>query len=155
MLTPTRTRLIRGTASAAKHTANQNTANAATTSAGRNAPRGAAQTDQRAQLAPMTTSPTKLQPPQLPLAPTPTQPTPIRSAASAAAHLTHEHNAPSDATHQETQTGCSKHRKCLNHFAHQSLVRIAAKRLVLTSSHQPTHAVGHFAQPNYHHHCRH
>ena len=52
----------------------------------------------------MTTSPTKLQPPRLLLAPTPTQPTPIRSAASAAAHLAHEHNAPSDTTHPETQT---------------------------------------------------
>ena len=104
MLTPTRTRRIRGTASAAKHTANQNTTTVATTSAGRNAPRGATQTDQRAQLAPMTTSPTKLQPPRLLLAPTPTQPTPIRSAASAAAHLAHEHNAPSDSTHPETQT---------------------------------------------------
>ena len=99
----------------------------------------------------MTTSPTKLQPPQLPLAPTPTQPTPIRSTASAAAHLTHEHNAPSDATHLATDRTGPQHRKCLNHFAQKSSVRIAAKRLVLTSSHQPTptkstaHAVGHFA----------
>jgi hypothetical protein len=37
VLTPTRTILIRGSASVAKHTANQNTTTVATTSAGRNA----------------------------------------------------------------------------------------------------------------------
>ena len=124
---------IRGSASAAKHTANQTTANAATTSAGRNAPRGAAQTDQRAQLALTTISPTKLQPPRLPLAPTPKQPTPIKSTASGAVPFARQHNAPSDATHLATDRTGPQHRKCLNHFAYQSARTAAAADVNFTS----------------------
>ena len=154
MLTPTRTILIRGTASAAKHTANQNTTTAATTNASRNVLKEAqpklisGHNLHNDHFANQTTTTTFAAGAHSNTTDAYQKNRKCRCSLRSPEQRAKRRNTPSDTDHPSP-----KHRECLNHFAHQS-ARSAAKRLVSTSSHRPTPiksavpAIGHFAYKN-------